>query len=134
MDPVTRVRELSALYRKYATMIFFHPFEYEKIPNFIAPNFNHTLIWQENQCCPTDQVTITVVAWNYQCFDGEAKLLSDGTVMIKSTCIYMNDTPVLYGFNYTQYWVPTPGICNYKMNREITVDLRCANFNATCSD
>jgi hypothetical protein len=132
MDPVTRVRQLSALYRNYATMIFYQPFDYEKMASFWAPDFNHTLIWQEYQCCPTDQVSIIVVARKYQCYDAGAKLLSDGTVMIKSTCIYDTNTPALYGLNFTQYWIPAPGICNYKLKREITFDLRCANFNATC--
>lgn len=131
MDPVTRVRELSALYRKYITGT-----EFERVSDLTGPNYSNssTIIWHGLQCCPLDHAFMVVLTQDYQCFDGGAKLLRDGSVIINSTCIFQygghHATPL--GFNFTQYWKPAPGICNYKLNREVAFDLFCANYNATC--
>lgn len=130
MDSVARVRELSALYRKYTTQ-----FDIEKIANFWVPNYQgNTIYMRENQCCPVYNAIIIFIPQDYQCFDDGARLLKDGIVMLNSTCIYSTGDPKLYGFKYTQYWRPTAGICNYKLDHEIVFDLRCTNFNATCAE
>jgi hypothetical protein len=132
MDPVTRVRELSALYRKYMT-----EGQLVRTADLVVPNYTGDTIYYYDvnlRCCPIYNALIIILTKDYRCFDGGAKLFHDGTVMIKSTCIYMTAHPMPYAFNYTQYWKPTPGICNYKLDAGILFDLRCSNYNATCAD